>query len=482
MYRTALYFSQRIALMTFGVAVASGTYAAEWTTSAGVAPAITYTDNVCLSKNDEQGEWIGVVTPDVAVRANGRRANVSVAASVEVNSLSNSDLKDQNCNSQGLGDREQYTPRMNGRADAILIEHWLFIDATAHIDQNAVSPFVSGGDDSLNRTGNTNTTYRYTVSPYISRRFKDAAVLNLRYTWDDQYNTTDIVGESSEQSVRFNLGSVPGLSSFSWGLQGDYSKVNYSGTRLRETDSDNELKSAQLNLGYQINRFWQINGFYGDEWNDFISSDDDIDGEFWDVGVRWTPNSRTTVEAGNGHRFFGDSPRFSARYSHKRSTFTANYVRELNYDRNIRNINGASSTTLSNSPILDKRFTLGYSYQGRVTRFNVTADQSDQTRADNLSEYKFRGVSVSVNRSLSRQLSITGRASWDEQDPKGSNNSVGSGFRAQSENWRTGVSLRRQLRQNINLSLDYDYTKRTSDRGFNEYQENRITLTFEIRV
>ena len=35
---------------------------------------------------------------------------------------------------------------------------------------------------------------------------------------------------------------------------------------------------------------------------------DDIDGSFWDVGFRWTPNSRTTVDVGVGERFFGSNP------------------------------------------------------------------------------------------------------------------------------------------------------------------------------
>ena len=126
--------------------------------------------------------------------------------------------------------REQFAPRLYGSADAILVEQWLFIDANANIYQNEITPFASGGGDSLNRTGNTNTTYDYSISPYVSRRFKDVAELTLRYTWDDQYNTQDIVGDSSQQSVNFLLASVPGVSKFSWGLQGDYSKTSYADT------------------------------------------------------------------------------------------------------------------------------------------------------------------------------------------------------------------------------------------------------------
>ncbi len=223
---------------------------------------------------------------------------------------------------------------LSGSADAILVENWFFIDSTVSISQNEITPFASGGNDSFNRTGNTNTTYDYSVSPYIARRFKDTAELNLRYTWDDQFNTADAVEDSSSESAQALLGSVPGVSKYSWGLQGDYSKVSYDDSFVgdenfgQENVDDSELSSAQLNQGFQLDRFWQVNGFYGQEWNDFVSSRDDIDGTFWDVGLRWTPNTRTTVDAGYGDRFFGANPRFAATYRHKRSAFSASYAKD----------------------------------------------------------------------------------------------------------------------------------------------------------
>ena len=145
-------------------------FSGEWTASAAVAPQIVYTDNVCLSADDKQSDVYGIVTPSGSIQGRGNRANVSVSTSVDVNSLTNGDLNSDNCGS-GDRDRDQYTPRLNATADAELVERWLFIDTNATASQNSVTPFASGGNDSADRTGNTNTTYRYSVSPYISRRF-----------------------------------------------------------------------------------------------------------------------------------------------------------------------------------------------------------------------------------------------------------------------------------------------------------------------
>lgn len=475
--------------------------AAEWTTSASVTPGVTYTDNVCLSADNEQSEWIGLVTPAGTVKADGNRANLSIDGAVEVNTLSDSKLENRGCTGGDFGNREQFAPRLNGNADAIIVENWFYIDATAYIDQNQVTPYASGGGDSFDRTGNTNTTYTYSVSPYISRRFKDTAELNLRYTWDDQYNSTDAVRDSTEESWQALVSSVPGVSSFSWGLQGDYSNVSYSNSPVEsENNEDSELKSAQFDLGYQLNRRWQLNGFYGREWNDFVSTRDDIDGDFWDVGLRWTPNARTTVDAGVGDRFFGNNPRFSITHSHKRSAFDASYAKTLTYDRDIRTLSDSPPgnpdfppppgvdpglTTITNSPILDERYTLGYSYQGLRTGFGVSAFQSEQTQQNGSSqtgftESTYRGVTVSANRSLSQRTSLNASLNWNEQEPKKSANDIGGNFIDSSETWYGSLGIAHQWSERTNLGLNYLYTDRQSDNDFNSYTENRITLDLKV--
>ncbi len=491
---------QKLGSISVGLAVANGAAAAQWSTSASVTPAVTYTDNVCLSKDNKQDEWIGTVTPAGSIAADGNRANLSVTGSVEFNTLTDDDLEDKGCTGGNFGNREQFAPQLNGTADAVLIENWFYVDSTARIAQNQVTPFASGGSDSFDRTGNTNTTYSYAVSPYIARRFKDTAQLNLRYTWNDQFNSANAVEDSSQESAQASLGSVPGVSKYSWGLQGSYSKVSYDNSSVaRENVDDSELSSAQINQGFQLTRAWQVNGFYGQEWNDFVSSRDDIDGTFWDVGLRWTPNTRTTVDAGYGDRFFGSNPRFAATYSHKRSAFSASYAKTLTFNRNIRTLDDSPPlnpdfppppgvdpgvTTLSESPLLDERYTLGYSWQGRRTGFGVSAFQSEQTEqgssTNTFTQSKFRGISVSANRSLSQQTSLNAGLNWSEDEPENSGDNIENQFVDSSEQWRASLGVSRQLGTRTNLGLNYLYTDRQSNNDFNSYTENRVTLDLRI--
>jgi hypothetical protein len=375
-----------------------------------------------------------------------------------------------------------------------LVEQWLFINADVTASQNDVSPFVSGGGDTADRTGNTNTTYRYSINPYISRRFKDVANLLQSYNYDDQYNTKDIVGDSSQETWLLTLGSGPVFSPLSGSLQGDYQTTDYTDTPGRPTNNDSELSSAQLNRAYQINRKWQINGFIGNEWNDFVSSRDDIDGTFWGAGVRWTPNERTSVDVGMGDRFFGNTPWLTISHRHKRSLFSVDYRKTLTYSRDIRTLGVADGveqpgnpTSLSNSPILDERLTLAYAYDGRRSSVGISGSYSDQTREAgtdrnepvlDLNEATYKNLSLSLRRSLSNKLSLSGRLSWYEQEPKGESSQIAQS----SETWRATLGARHSLGQNTSLSLDYEYTDRQSDNAFNEYQENRITLSVRINL
>jgi uncharacterized protein (PEP-CTERM system associated) len=75
-------------------------------------------------------------------------------------------------------------------------------------------------------------------------------------------------------------------------------------------------------------------------------------------------------------------------------------------------------------------------------------------------------------------VSLSGGLSWSEQEPKGES----SELITKSEEWRVTLGAQRSLGQNASLSLDYQYTDRQSDSAFNEYQENRITLSVSINL
>ncbi len=490
--------------LIIGMLVVGSASAAQWQTNAGVAVGGTYSDNICLSQSDTEGKWVATATPDVRLTGSGARANMDLLAALEFNSLSNNS---PDCPAGGigggltnLGNKESPAPRLRFSADAILIDDWLFIDAGAFADQNKVNPFGVGGGDNLNGTGNTNTIYSYNISPYVSKRLGDSADFLLRYTYNEQKNTESLLNDSKSQSAIMDVGTDPRSSKISVGLQGEYSEVEFNGQSSGAT-ANNTLSSARLRSSFQINSQWQLNGYIGEEWNDFVSVFQDGEGTFWDVGFLWTPNSRVSVAAGTGDRFFGSTPRFDVSYRHKRSSVRASYARTITYSRDLRgrdqfanDIDGlvdqtaptsgsqtfaGAPTGFTNAPILDERFTLVYSFSGRSTSIALNASHSEQTRAEDGFKDTFVSAGVSMSRSLSRRLSFNSNLTWEDRQGDENRDGVGGVFGRNSDTWRFLAGLQSSISSNTRVTLNYQYSQRNSDFSVDEYEENR--LIFSIR-
>ncbi len=474
--------------------------AANWDVAATVSPGIFYTDNVCLSNTDkqEQLDWagIGLLTPSGSIASEGSRAKFNLNGSVQFNSLSNGQLRDDECAGGFNSDREQFAPNVNAAGSAVLIEDWVNVNASATANQNEVSPFVGGAGDTLNRNGNTNTYYLYSVSPVISRRLKDTAKYNIRYTYNEVINTQDVVNDSTSSAWAANLANDTS-SQLSWNWLGNYRKVQYSESDFVNLNTgtvapreDTELKSAGLQLGYQIDRRWQVNAGTGWEWNDFQTvNDDDTGGSVWDFGARWTPSSRTTVGVGMTDRFYGKAPRVNVSHTRKRSTFTASYNKSISFSNDIRtqqdllNPNYVNNFAVnSNGPILDERFTLGYSYTGRRATLNISGNHSDQTQQDNGEQSTFQGLAISVSPQLSRTYSVSGTMAWNDSESATLFGVPNSQFSGSSESWITSVTVGRPINSRANLSLNYQYTDQQSDNSFGGYQENQVMATVNISL
>lgn len=466
--------------------------AAEWNRGAAVRVGATYTDNVCLSSGNEDSKVIGRATPSIRLAGKGARASMQLNAALQFNTL---DQSSTGCSTSVSGEKESPAPRLNFAGDSILVENFLYFDATAFVAQNKVNPFGVGGGDNLNGSGNTNTIHRYSLTPYISRRISEKTSLLLRYTFSAAGNSEPELYDTKKDLVVLDVGTSPQLSKISYGITGRHSDIEYEGRTALEDTQNSELSSIRFRTSYQLITEFQINGYYGVEENDFISSLDETDGELWDLGFLWTPNERISIAAGTGNRFFGNTPRLDISYRHKRSRLRASYNRDLTYDQTLRgrdetvsgddefvdapNQGGSvdfagSPTTITNSPILDERFTLGYFFRGRRTTANIFGSYSEQTRSADTFTDIFTSVSVSGSRSLSRNLTVDSRISWSEReaDPRRLSNAARN-----SDTWRFRAGLSRTFTSNTSASLNYLYTDRSSELGGDEYTENRFTFS-----
>jgi uncharacterized protein (PEP-CTERM system associated) len=135
-------------------------------------------------------------------------------------------------------------------------------------------------------------------------------------------------------------------------------------------------------------------------------------------------------------------------------------------------------TTITNSPIVNEQFVLSYSYKGRRTTINLNGGRSEQKRAQDGRDSTFSNISLSARRNLSRTLALESSVSWSDRQTVDFQSSV---LQRDSETWRAGIGIDKELGVHTNVMLNYQYSQRNSELVIDEYDENRLTLTLRYQ-
>lgn len=461
-----------LASFAAGLVVAQTATAAEWTVNKRVTVSEVFTDNVELERNNKQSEWITTLTPHVSVSGKGAGAELNLNASLEANTLD--------------GAAESVNPRVGASGKAELIEDWVYLDGAVNILQNTVDAFSNTGSDLLNRTGNTTNTYNYEISPYLSHSFGSTADVIAQYTFNHQSNSSDQVSDSDRHEISLGISSGDDFQTLIWGAD-----VNYKDTDASNNFSSSEQTSADLTLGYQLSRQWLVRGSVGQEWNSYSSNRSENDGSRWSLSTTWTPSPRTTLVVGFGNRFFGSVPSLDFTHRSKRSIFTASYSKTLTDTATLLGEQNAFQTTdafgnpidpitgdplpngtnfnLTDGLFVSERLRLGYTLVGRRSSLNLSASWSQQDYEDSRPNEIVEQYSVNFTRSLSPQLELDAGVTWSQQDRSGA---------SESETLTYNLGLSRDVGSDGQLRFVYRMTDKDSDTLINDYQENRLQLSF----
>lgn len=489
------YIAKMGLLVSMACFFACNVSAGEWRVKSGLNVGEVYTDNVELDDNDKESKFISVVRPTFNLIGKGNRANVSFLSAFEFNN-------------SGSG-ADSFSPKISANADAELFEDVLFIDADLSSNQSTIDPFSAAGNSQLNQSDNVTTTYDYSISPYVVKHFGQTADLRLRYTYDDQINKGDELSDSVLQSVLATLQSGRDFSRLTWELTSDYQDTDYDSDETSSgQDGSSERWSNNLTLGYKLNRKFELKGSIGKEWNNYQTfDDDDTDDQFWDVGMIWTPNKRTTLDAGYGKHFYSTTPRFSLSHKTRKTTFSTSYTRSLSDTRSERGNSNvfsfsqsqldqleqfqltdtqldaieqfvAQSIFLNNNPtftdqgvFVSELFESSFSVKGKRTTTTVYLRESKQIREDVDEDAVFTSTGIRLERKLSSKYTLNSRLTWDERKDQ-------DGLTSDRTLWH--LSLRRKLGARTAVSIAYSYGERDSDRVNDDYKENRVSLNFSI--
>lgn len=476
--------------------------AAEWDRAAGITLGAELSDNICLSDNEKQTQGFATATPDIRLRGRGARASVDLNGSVRFNSLSESDVTCSDGQRPLFANRQTWAPNVRYRGNLELIEDWLVLESDASARTVNIDPFAAGSANRIDGRDNVNIVYQYGAGALVQRRLFDSADMRVRYYYNEQINGVRQFGDSTENRGEFDLGTQRGNNRLTLGLSGRYSEIDYEGN-VNAPAFDNTLSSAHVTASLRLSSSWQLIALAGEEWNAFTSILPDIDGSYWDASLRWSPNDRVELQIGTGERFFGTTPHASVRYRHKRSELYANYNRTVTTPRDLRATSGrfdnpfddefdpdfdtgegvipglppivtGEPTFIGNTPVINERLNLRYRFSARRTTISVSASESRQKRLEDSDEATFSNLGLSMSRSLSSTLSTNMHLGWNQREGRGGNVGI---FSQPSETWYGRFGFNRRLGNDTTISMNYQHTRRESDAEFNQYSENRLTLT-----
>ena len=125
--------------------------------------------------------------------------------------------------------------------------------------------------------------------------------------------------DSTSQRYYAKIESGSRFNELPWSATFERKDIDY------ENADSTTLQELLGTVGFVYSRELRLVGSLGYEDNKFRSAGDPASGIIWDVGVRWTPSGRTTLEATYGRRFFGDRYFFNLSHESRRTKWHVTY-------------------------------------------------------------------------------------------------------------------------------------------------------------
>jgi len=262
-------------------------HAETWKTTPSIAVEETFTNNVNLQPSStRQSDFITQITPAIQFTGLGSHATITGTISLPILLYARTGAENN-----------QIFPQASVFGRTELVEHFFYVEATANISQQFLTPFGATPSTIATQTNNQYTSQVYTLTPYIRGTYGNDVHYDLRdiNTW-----TNANVAATAPSFTNELLGTIQrDPNPFGWGA--DYDRVTTKFT-------DQTSFTTQLIRGrgiYQIDPQLQVTLDAGYEENDYFGGTEQ--NAIYGFAFKWRPSDRTNFDAGWEHRFFGSS-------------------------------------------------------------------------------------------------------------------------------------------------------------------------------
>lgn len=445
----------------------------------------TYTDNVLLTPDNEQSDFVSVFSPGVNIELEGPKLNGTV--DYEAGVLYFPSQNDA-----------QVRHDLNARLQLEAVNNFFFIDGTARISEQFINRNAGFSFSDDNFTGNRSTIQTYNLSPSFRGRIEQFATWDLSYRYGLVFSEqggsglpndpAQVFTDSRDHTASLRFASGPQFRTLSWTASGNLRRTNRDGPGTNFKDDQ-----LRLDLNYRVSRVVSLTAGAGYEHTNLvgIARGTDGDGVLWDVGINLTPSRRTNFSARYGRRI--NQEVVSANFLHRLNsaiTFTANYSDTfqssqslltgqlpgiiIGNDGSVTDPNGLPLPAdlpgfdLNNLNFRQQRGTFGVTY--RRDRTNFTLFTSYEERTFNIGEPEEKGFSGNfvASRQFSRRSSANVRLTYRHDEFRG--------IMREDDLYGAQARYSYRLSQNFSANLSYILTYRDSNTAQFDITENAITL------
>jgi uncharacterized protein (PEP-CTERM system associated) len=292
----------------------------------GLSASATATNNVNLSQNDSQSSLILTLTPSIQVSGQSGRVRGSLSYALGASFYSSSDQS------------STFYNYLRANANVEAVPSRVFIDASASISRQLISPFGTQSSSPVLDNANSTQVSTFSVSPYATGEIAGEVNYTGRASYSVTSSGTSLASGSSTWGGLLHFDGATRISHLDWALNFSYRQFGYTEGRT----TFNQLSWVALNYG----------GFYdlvfSARANRETSNLTSLNTEThygYGGGVRWTPSPRTAFIAQYDTRVFGSSHLYAFNYQTARTVWSISSAQGLSTGQGTGGFGGIYGNT-----------------------------------------------------------------------------------------------------------------------------------------
>jgi len=311
--------------------------AATWVVTPSVSLQETLTDNVNLQPAEfAKGDLVSQLTPGLAFSGIGPHASLIGSLSAPILLYART------------GAENNYVyPFVDVIGNIEAIDKFFYVEGSAQISQQFLTPFGSQPVSLANATQNRYTASSYRISPYI----KGTTAGNVQYELRNNSYWTTLNGAQIATDNSFTsewLGKIDSpMTPLGWSANFDLVDVKFENQASQQTN----LGRVGPRYAYDAQLQFHADVGYEDNHYPFTS----YRGYIYGVGLEWRPTERTSVVASWEHRFFDASYLFSFNHRTPLSVWSVNASRNItSYPQQLASLPAGNVQGLLNQLFLSR--------------------------------------------------------------------------------------------------------------------------------